>query len=60
MILLSLNSHLDQKVYETIKHLLENLDFGQILITVHESQITQIEKVEKYRFPLKKKQSLKK
>jgi len=42
-------------VIEKIIRTLENLEYGTVQITVHDSQVTQIEKVEKYRFDLKKK-----
>ncbi|WP_268990214.1 YezD family protein [Calidifontibacillus erzurumensis] len=57
MISLSLNGNLEQKIYENIKTMLESIKYGKIQITVHDSQITQIEKVEKYHFPLRKKQA---
>jgi hypothetical protein len=52
MILLSLRERLDQQVMEKIASLLEGLEFGTVQITVHDSQITQIDRLEKYRFPL--------
>ncbi|TKC18391.1 YezD family protein [Robertmurraya kyonggiensis] len=51
MILLSLKGRLDQQVLEKIVSLLEGLEFGTVQITVHDSQITQIDRLEKYRFP---------
>jgi hypothetical protein len=57
MIWLSLKGSLDQQVIEKIASLLEGLEFGTVQITVHDSQITQIDRVEKYRFPLQKKTS---
>ncbi|MGL4820999.1 MAG: YezD family protein [Bacilli bacterium] len=44
----------DPEVIERILQVLESIDYGTVQITVHESQITQIEKWEKFRFPLKK------
>jgi hypothetical protein len=52
---LSLKGHLDAKVMEKLASLLDGLEFGTVQITVHDSQITQIDRVEKYRFPLQKK-----
>ncbi|MEC1625362.1 YezD family protein [Bacillus mojavensis] len=46
----------DPKVIEKIISSLETLDFGTVQITVHDSQVTQIEKVEKHRFSLKSKE----
>lgn len=37
---------------EKIASLLEGLEFGTVQITIHDSQITQIERLEKHRFPL--------
>lgn len=37
---------------QTILKYLEGLEYGSLLIVVHDSQITQIEKTEKKRFPL--------
>jgi len=44
----------DQEIIDKIIHFIENMEFGTIQITVHDSQVTQIEKGEKYRFALKK------
>jgi hypothetical protein len=41
---------------EKIASLLEGLEFGTVQITVHDSQITQIDRLEKHRLPLKSKQ----
>ncbi|WP_066366122.1 YezD family protein [Neobacillus fumarioli] len=46
---------LDQQILEKIASLLEGLEFGTIQITVHDSQITQIDRLEKYRFPMQRK-----
>jgi hypothetical protein len=54
---LSSIGRLDQKVMEKIACLLEGLEFGTVQITVHDLQITQIDRVEKYRIPLQKKTS---
>ena len=43
---------------EKLASLLDGLEFGTVQITVHDSQITQIDRVEKYRFPLQKKNRL--
>ncbi|MBI0579326.1 YezD family protein [Neobacillus cucumis] len=47
----------NQEVMEKIVSLLEGLEFGSIQITVHDSQITQIDRLEKYRFQLQSKKS---
>jgi hypothetical protein len=51
---LSSKNKIDQKVIEKIVSFLENIEYGTVQITVHDSQVTQIEKGEKYRFNLKK------
>ena len=48
--------NVDPHVIEKIISALETLDFGTVQITVHNSQVTQIDKVEKYRFSLKSKE----
>lgn len=53
--MLLLGGRLDQQVMEKIASLLEGLEFGTVQITVHDSQITQIDRLEKYRFPLQRK-----
>jgi hypothetical protein len=53
---LSSKNKIDQEVIDKIISLLESIEFGTVQITVHDSQVTQIEKGEKYRFALKKKQ----
>nr|WP_081954592.1 YezD family protein [Neobacillus niacini] len=42
---------------EKIASLLEGLEFGTVQITVHDSQITQIDRLEKHRLPLQSKTS---
>ncbi|EKN63278.1 YezD family protein [Schinkia azotoformans] len=51
---MSLNTRIDHQVLEKIIHTLEGLEFGTVQITVHDSQVTQIEKNEKHRFQLQK------
>ncbi|MBB6446403.1 YezD family protein [Bacillus benzoevorans] len=51
---MSSKNKIDQEIIEKIVSLLENIEYGTIQITVHDSQVTQIEKGEKYRFSLKK------
>jgi hypothetical protein len=46
---------IDQQVIEKIKLILESLEYGTVQISVHDSQVTQIDKVEKHRLPLLKK-----
>ena len=51
---MALNERIDEQVLEKVKALLESLEYGTIQITVHDSQVTQIEKIEKYRLPMQK------
>ncbi|WP_373315038.1 YezD family protein [Robertmurraya siralis] len=51
MLQLPLKGTLDQKVIEKIVSLLEGLEYGTVQITVHDSEITQIDRLEKYRLP---------
>ena len=51
---MSSKNKIDKEVIDKIIHLLENMEYGTLQITVHDSQVTQIEKGEKYRFALKK------
>lgn len=39
---------------ETILNALQGLEYGTLQIIIHDSQITQIERTEKKRFPLKR------
>jgi hypothetical protein len=55
---LSIKGRLDQQVMEKIASLLEGLEFGTVQITVHDSQITQIDRLEKHRLPLQSKSSV--
>ncbi|WP_134704547.1 YezD family protein [Ammoniphilus sp. YIM 78166] len=50
---------IDESLVEKILRSLEGLEYGSVHITIHDSKITQIERVEKQRFPLEK-NSLKK
>lgn len=51
---MSTKNKIDQVVIDKIVSFLENIEYGTVQITVHDSQVTQIEKGEKYRFALKK------
>lgn len=51
---MSSKNKIDQEVIDKIVSFLENIEYGTVQITVHDSQVTQIEKGEKYRFSLKK------
>ncbi|WP_438823687.1 YezD family protein [Bacillus sp. JJ1764] len=57
MIYLSFIGRMDQIVMEKVKMLVESLEYGTIQITVHDSQVTQIDKLERHRLPLQKKSS---
>ena len=50
-------SRIDDLTIEKIRKLLETLEYGNLQITVHDSQVTQIDKLEKHRIPLKSKQA---
>lgn len=56
--MVSLKGGLDQQTLEKIASLLEGLEFGTVQITVHDSQITQIDRLEKHRLPLRKQHTL--
>ncbi|KKI90339.1 hypothetical protein WQ54_20440 [Bacillus sp. SA1-12] len=51
---MSTKNKIDQEIINKIISLLESIEYGTVQITVHDSQVTQIEKGEKYRFALKK------
>lgn len=51
---MALKGQMDQAVLEKVRLLLESLEYGTIQITVHDSQVTQIDKLEKHRLPLQK------
>lgn len=46
--------NLNEQWLKRIIRALEGLEYGSVQIVVHDSQITQIERVEKQRFPLEK------
>ncbi|GAB7389023.1 YezD family protein [Bacillaceae bacterium] len=50
-----LKNKIDQEWIERIIRSLEGLEYGSVQIIVHDSQITQIERLEKFRYPLEKK-----
>lgn len=52
MIYLLSKGPIDEQVLEKVKVLLGSLEYGTIQITVHDSQVTQIDKIEKHRLPL--------
>lgn len=52
-----LKGRLDLQVIEKIANMLEGLEFGMVQITVHDSQVTQVDRLEKHRFPLQKRSS---
>ncbi|MED4584394.1 YezD family protein [Brevibacillus choshinensis] len=45
---------LDDQLKERIVKALEDLEYGSIHIVVHDSQVVQIERTEKYRLPAEK------
>ncbi|KAA9019512.1 YezD family protein [Niallia endozanthoxylica] len=45
---------IEQHILEKVKELIESLEYGTVQITVHDSQVTQIDKLEKHRLPLQK------
>ncbi|GKU84370.1 YezD family protein [Niallia sp. NCCP-28] len=51
---MSSKNKMDQEIIDKIINFIESMEFGTVQITVHDSQVTQIEKGEKYRFALKK------
>lgn len=55
MIFLLSKGQIDEQVLEKVKVLLESLEYGTVQITVHDSQVTQIDKIEKYHLPLQAK-----
>ncbi|WCK54068.1 YezD family protein [Aneurinibacillus sp. Ricciae_BoGa-3] len=44
--------HLNDRGVEFIMQALEEIQFGSLLITIHDSKITQVDKTVKSRFPL--------
>ena len=57
---MSLKKQINPEILEKIISALSSLEFGTVQITVHDSQVTQIEKIEKHRFPLAKSSNVKK
>ena len=51
---------IDETKIKNILNVLENLEYGSVVITVHDGQITQIDTTEKKRFSLSKSQSSRK
>ncbi|WP_083991277.1 YezD family protein [Alkalihalobacillus pseudalcaliphilus] len=49
----------DKKKQEEIKKAIEKIEYGTVLITIHDNQITQIDATEKVRFSPNKKNQLK-
>lgn len=45
---------LDELLLEKIARALETLEYGSLHIVVHDSQVVQIERTEKYRLPAEK------
>lgn len=45
---------IDQKVLEKILKTIQQINYGEVVITIHNSEIVQIEKREKERFALDK------
>lgn len=54
-----LNNKLDEEWIDRIIRTLQGLEYGSVHITVHDSQITQIERLEKHRFGVEKTNTLK-
>ncbi|WP_413381127.1 YezD family protein [Alkalihalobacillus sp. 1P02AB] len=49
----------DKQKEEEIKKAIEKIEFGTVLITIHDNQITQIDATEKVRFTQQKKNKFK-
>lgn len=49
----------NEELVVRILRALEGLEFGSVQIVVHDSQVTQIDRTEKHRFPLEKAQAKK-
>ncbi|OXS75694.1 YezD family protein [Domibacillus enclensis] len=47
---------IDEQWIERIVQSLQGIEYGSVEIVIHDSQITQIDRLEKQRFPLKKNQ----
>jgi hypothetical protein len=47
-------NHIDEEKIKYIVSMLNKLEYGSVVITVHDSDITQIDITEKKRFPLVK------
>ncbi|MBS4208032.1 YezD family protein [Bacillus sp. FJAT-50079] len=50
----------EQATFDYIKEELKNIDYGSIVITIHDGKVTQIDTNEKKRFPFEKKATKKK
>ena len=50
---------LEEEKVEQILSSVQNLQFGSIVITIHDGEITQVETTEKKRFPMLKRSNLK-
>ncbi|AEH54644.1 YezD family protein [Heyndrickxia coagulans] len=50
-------AHIDETKVARIKESLQKLEFGTVVISIHEGNITQIETTEKVRFALEKKKA---
>ncbi len=48
---------IDDQWIERIVQSLKGIEYGSVEIVIHDSQITQIDRLEKQRFPLKKSQT---
>lgn len=48
---------IDDQWIELIVQSLKGIEYGSVEIVIHDSQITQIDRLEKQRFPLKKSQT---
>ncbi|MET1030977.1 YezD family protein [Domibacillus tundrae] len=51
---------IDEQWIERIVKSLKGIEYGSVEIVIHDSQITQIDRLENHRFPLKKNQAFEK
>ena len=50
ILIMKIKNNVDEKIFEEIMNSIQQIDYGEVVVTLHDSKVIQIEKKEKKRF----------
>ena len=50
ILIMKIKNAVDEKIFEEIMNSIQQIDYGEVVVTIHNSKVIQIEKKEKKRF----------